>query len=202
MYMFIFVEWTLSTAEQMINLVNLGVVKKIQSIELEGHNTTSDKIKHKFSPDEVVTLSPLLAATNSVSLAAMIFSSSQWQELANNIGENLGTFRLGTSTVDGESGDSVAKICSRANKCYMYNVLFEDIGRFALSFDKYLDEEKGSRRKLKLRGMEGFEEETEKNHRQEIRNLAKKRYWLIEDDMEGLITIQEEWDSFEIDYFE
>ena len=91
----------------MIGFVNLGVVEKIDYIRLESHNTTIDKVKYKFSPAEVITLSPLLAlTTGTVCFSDMSFTSSEWLELADNIGEDLDKFALRTSTVDGESGDS------------------------------------------------------------------------------------------------
>ena len=90
----LFLEWTPSTVEQMIGFVNLGVVEKIDYIRLESHNTNIDKVKYKFSPDEVITLSPLLAiTTGTVCFSDMSFTSSEWLELADNIGEDFALLR-------------------------------------------------------------------------------------------------------------
>ena len=92
--------------------------------------------------------------------------------------------------MDGESGDSVAKICSQASMCDLQSVLFEDIGKFTVSFEKYLGEEKGRCGRIWLSDMEGFGEETDKNHREEISKLAKKLFWNIGYDGEGSISIR------------
>merc|ERR550519_2772940 len=109
-----------------------------------------------------------LPVSRSLHWEAVNLTSSQWEEVAEKFGDECFTFGLGGVTLNGESSEIVAKLCSKATRALLSYMQFEDMGGFVEHLVEYL-----SREEARCGQME-FTLSSRDDYREDFRKMEEK----------------------------
>jgi len=152
--------WKKENLHIVLTLVSRGVMKKVDSLFFE--NPT---------PEQITSIISLVPVSRSLQWEAVNLTSSQWEEVAEKFSNESFTFGLGGTTLNGESAESVAKICSKATRVLLSYMKFEDMGGFVDHLVEYLSREEARC------GMIEFTRSSYDEYSEEFRKMEEKLGW-------------------------
>jgi len=157
--------WKKDNLDIVLTLVSRGVMKKVDALMIE--NPT---------PEQITSIISLVPVSRSLYWEAVNLTSSQWEEVAEKFGDESFTFGLGGITLNGESAESVAKICSKATRALLSYMKFEDMGGFVDHLVEYLSREEARCGKME------FTLSFIGQHSEEFRKMEEKLGWKADRD--------------------